>query len=262
MVIFLAFSFNLLTTISAIDTTSSTSCAYYANEEVAIPLGVCNSFSSDTDQYSYQFVCDAYGGVEINTFSDAECSQADFVASSGEDEVGTSLQCIGSGENCNTIDVTLTELTTAGSCDDASDFQTFHYVIDECISTTVEGIAYSSLLSCDAEKLWLDYYVGCESCDCDGEQYTEIYYDDLPGCFDINCGDQFEYTGIGVTQSTTPSPTSRKRKKCKRLNKESIRELTGIMGNGAGFTESTILTAQKLMFKENVISGSTFTDKM
>eukprot|EP01083_Nonionella_stella_P121245 364236_1 len=234
------------------------SCAYYGLHEVATPLGACNSFSHDAETYSYKFVCDEYQDVALQSFSDTECTQSDFVQDVGDDEEGSTLQCIGSGENCHTIDVAITGFTdtTTDTCADASDVATFHYVVDECIPSTVEGIQYSTLISCDAEKIWLEKYTNCQTCDCEGEEYTTLFYTDLPGCFDITCGSHV-FTGTGTPATTTSAPKKKKKKKkCSRMSKENIHQLKALMINGVDLTQASHVISKQEMFKESVINGS------
>ena len=169
------------------------SCAYFTTHVVATPLLECSAVSipnGDTPtQYSWDFECDSAGNIHCNYFiGDTKCSEDAKGGSTLIDTLAGEVQCIGSGFNCHTVDITISGFTDPSTCDDEDDFTTYSFVIEECIPSTIGDAISSAKMSCDNEKLYFEYYAATSDCTGDGETYTYEYFNDLDGCWDIKCG--------------------------------------------------------------------------
>ena len=181
--------------ITLVDSYDDSSCAYFTSHVVATPLLECSSVSipngngGDPTQYSWNFECDSAGNIECNYFmGDTKCSEDKKAGSTLIDTLAGEVQCIGSGFNCHTVDITISGFTDPSTCDDENDFTTYSFVIEECIPSTIGDAISSAKMSCDNEKLYFEYYAATSDCTGDGETYTYEYFNDLDGCWDIKCG--------------------------------------------------------------------------
>ena len=170
------------------------SCAYFTTHVIASPLSTCSGVSiPDSQKYSWNFECDANGDIMCNYFlGDTQCNQAAYAGSTGVDTLAGGAQCMGSGANCHTVDITVKGYTNP--TDDCSavaddDFTTYSFVIEECIPSTMGGAQSSAKMSCNDKELFFEYYSDSNDCTGNVESYTYEYYADLHGsCWDIQCG--------------------------------------------------------------------------
>jgi len=171
-------------------------CAYSAMGMIAVPLGSCSVYSmEETTSMSYSSDY-SYEGTTLNWnyYTGLDCRGESKTYEMDEVMQGIhhlNLQLDGEGSNCNTVDVRVSgsysELTEG--CDSSvntNDFYSRSYVVDECISSEMEG--YSSKLMCDDEKIYFNYYAECTDCSCKMEQYVYQYYADKGAdCYDVTC---------------------------------------------------------------------------
>lgn len=167
------------------------SCAYATTGGVvASPLGYCSTYyqmATNGRVFSYDFTHDIDADdLNWNYYSDLDCQTLAYTALPMDDEIdegAIATQLIGSGDNCDTVEITKTgsysPYSDECSVDDATadDYFTSAYVVNECIGASIDGQDASSVLMCDDKGVYFNYYAGCTDCSCDMQQYAH-YYDD------------------------------------------------------------------------------------
>eukprot|EP00484_Ammonia_sp_Unknown_P007587 CAMPEP_0197073108 /NCGR_PEP_ID=MMETSP1384-20130603/210438_1 /TAXON_ID=29189 /ORGANISM="Ammonia sp." /LENGTH=310 /DNA_ID=CAMNT_0042511935 /DNA_START=865 /DNA_END=1797 /DNA_ORIENTATION=- len=250
----------LITSVFSSSGYSDESCAYFSTHVVASPLHACSAYSYDDTQYSWNFECDEADNVVCNYFlDDTECTHEKQASSTPIDLVGGFAQCVGSGDNCHTVDIKIKGFTDTSTeeCTDDSDFFEFSFVVNECIPSTIAGVEYSAVLQCDSEKLWFEYYTGCKDCSCaQMERYTYEDYDDLDGCWDITCGIH-EEQGVGTPSEESPFAPPQEPPACtykSHNEKRSVDKLKQILFRPMELTKTQMLTSKKAEFAANVLN--------
>eukprot|EP01084_Bolivina_argentea_P196423 336699_1 len=178
-------------------------CAYTTTGGiVATPLGSCSTFSqtSTTGQsFSFDF---SYENDKLNWnyYSDLDCKRLLFAANPSD---GLNIQPNGKGNSCDTVDITKKGSFSPYS-DDCSvnddtmnDYYTMSYVVNECITSSINGQDFSAILFCNKEKVYFNFYTDCNDCSskCRMKQYLYHYYD-TDDCWDIVCNSNSKYTNF------------------------------------------------------------------
>merc|ERR1712228_1089295 len=185
------------------------SCAYATTGGiVASPLGFCSSYSqmaTNGRSFSYDFTQDTESDdvLNWNYYSDLDCETLAYTALPMDDEVNEGAivtQLIGSGDNCATVEITKTGSYSpysdecSVSDETADDYFTSTYVVNECIGASINGQKASSILMCDDDGVYFNYYAGCTDCSCSMQQYAH-YYDD-EACHQMVCNTQTKKTRL------------------------------------------------------------------
>ena len=200
---------------------SDDQCAYSASGLVATPLNSCSVYSQRATSgmaYSYTFAVhedsehipsDDPAQIEWQYFNALDCEPEELGNAYLMDETlsamhHSSAQTVGSGINCDTVEITKFGGYSPFNSDEcdlderfADDYYSTVYVVNQCISAPIHGgdsveresteSVHSAVLRCDDEKVYFEFYRECGDCQCAMEQFVYRYYGESEECWKVEC---------------------------------------------------------------------------
>ena len=232
-------------------------CAYSTMGMVAIPLDQCSVYSmketlSMSYSSKYTFNKDT-NTLNWHYYHDLECNK-EYKKYEMDDVMMSihhiNLQTDGKGSNCDTVNIKINGNYDylIEECDNdktTNDYQTRSFVINECISSPIEGT--SAILICNQHELYFNYFKACTDCQCydDVEQIIYQYYEDK--CYEFECNNNNnDYNQNWIYHSQSQSITNKK------PDSQFIKNLITQTANTPFFTNKMQTIQTKQDIKENV----------